>query len=274
MITLPPDPSLDDFRAAIALPDDEIDLARAGLLVAKAEYPYLDIEPIIESFDALASRVVIRAGGDHDPLAQVEALNSVVIADLGLKGATESYYDPKNSFLNDILERKTGIPISLAIIYMSIGARAGIALGGTAMPMHFLVRILGLRPPKFVDCYNGGRVVGKGECVEAVRQMSSGKIAFREEMLEVISNGAALTRLLTNLKMIYLNSLQYAKSLPIFDRLIALNPDENGLLRERGIARYKIGQGQLARQDLQDYLQTAIEAPDAEEIRNLLRRMG
>ncbi|MBI1784092.1 transglutaminase family protein [Candidatus Sumerlaeota bacterium] len=274
MITLPPDSTLDEFRESVSGPDEEIDLARASLLVAKAEYPNLETAPILESLHALAARVVIRCGQTSDPLEQIEALTSVVLRDLALRGATDAYYDPRNSFINDVLERKVGIPISLSIIYMCVGARAGVALGGTSMPMHFLIRVLGLKPPQFVDCYNGGRVLTKLECEEAVKLMSHGKIPFREDMLEVISNASVLTRLLTNLKMIYLNQLQYAKAIPIFDRLVILNPYETVLLRERGIVRYKLGQGPLARQDLQDYLETAIEAPDADEIRKLLRRIG
>lgn len=273
MIALPSDHSLDEFRSVVSGCDEDIDLGRAAFLVAKLEYPELPIDTHLECFDALAARTAYRISGSVDPLDQITALTSTVIKGLGLKGAQDSYYDPRNSFINDVMERKVGIPISISIIYMAIGARAGIALGGTSMPMHFLVRVLGLKEPKFVDCYNGGHVVSRSECEEAVRLMSRGQIGFRDEMLDVIPNSAVITRLLTNLKMIYQNTLQYVKVLPILDRLLILNPSETGLLRERGIARYKLGHGNLARQDLQDYLQTAIEAPDADEIRNLLKRI-
>lgn len=273
MIALPSDHSLDEFRAVVSGCDEDIDLGRASLLVAKLEYPELAIEAYLESFDALAARTVHKIAGSTNPLDHVAALTSTVIKGLGIKGAQDSYYDPRNSFINDVIERKCGIPISISIVYMAIGARAGIALGGTSMPMHFLVRVLGLKPPKFVDCYNAGHVVELSECEEAVRVMSRGQIGFREDMLDVIPNSAVVTRLLTNLKMIYQNTLQYAKALPIMDRLLILNPYESGLLRERGIIRYKLGHGNLARQDLQDYLQTTIEAPDADEIRNLIKRL-
>lgn len=268
------DPSLDEFRAAVSGPDEEIDLARASLVIAKVEYPDLDPEPILEGLLALAARIVQRAPPGSEPLAQVEALNATLFRELGLRGAQDHYYDPKNSFLNEVLERKLGIPISLSILYMSVGARAGIALGGASMPMHFLVRVLGVHPPVFVDCYGLGRILGEEECREAVRLMTRGRLAFEPEMLEVASNAAVLTRLLTNLKMIHMNELQYGKALPILDRLLILNPGESVLLRERGIVRFRLGQGELARIDLQNYLQAEVNPPDATEIRNLLKRIG
>ncbi len=270
-----PDQTLLEFRAAVSGPDEEIDLARATLVIAKVDSPDLEIEPILDGFNALAARVVARAGPDAEVMRQIEALTSVVIKDLGLRGATETdYYDPRNSFLNRVLERKLGIPISLSIVYMIVGSRAGIALGGTAMPMHFLVKVLGIQPPLFVDCYNQGRILTVEQCKEGVKTMSRGQIPFRDEMLDIVSNGAVLSRLLTNLKMIYLNALQYAKALPILDRLLVLNPSVNSLLRERGLVRYNLEQFDLARQDLKDYLATESDPPDAQEIRNLLRKIG
>ena len=130
---------LESFAAALSGPDDEIDIARAALEAARLAYPDLEIEPYVEGIDALAARALGSAKGATDPLAQVEALNATLFRQYGLKGASENYYDPKNSFLNEVIDRKLGIPVSLGVLYMAVGARAGIALGGTGMPMHFLV---------------------------------------------------------------------------------------------------------------------------------------
>jgi len=274
VITLPPDSTLDEFREAISGCDDDVDLARAALLIAKLDYPDLDLTSVLESLDALAARVVIRCAQDPDPLVQVDALTSVVLRDLGLHGSQDGYSDPRYSFLNDVLESRVGIPVSLSVVFMSVGARAGIALAGTAMPMHFLVRVLGVKPPVFVDCYNGGRLLTYEECKEALRRMSTGHIAFRKEMLDCVSNCAVISRMLANLREIYMNSLPYAKVLPVLHRLILLNPDDTSLLRDRGFVRYRLGQGPMARQDLKQYLSSTRGAPDAEEVRNLLRRIG
>ena len=273
-MTPTPHTSIQEFREAVAGPDEEIDLARAALVIEKVEYPQLDIEPVLRSLDALASRVWARAGREDDPPRQVMALSSVVLEDLGMRGAEKNYYDPRNSFLNQVIERKVGIPVSISILYLSVGARAGIALGGTAMPMHFLVRVLGTKPPLFVDCYNKGKLLGEQECLEALRRLSKGRIEARGEMLEVIPNRVVLTRLMTNLKMIYFNTMKFDKALPILDRLLVLSPEESSLLRERGLVRYRLGQADLAREDLTGYLDGGEEPADARAIRKLLRRLG
>ena len=265
---------LEEFMATISVPDDEIDLARAALLIDKIEYPELEIEPVLESFDALAARVWARVDRGAPILEQVKALTGVAIEDLGLHGAKDNYYDPRNSFVSKVLERKVGIPISLSVVFMSVGSRARIALGGTAVPMHFLVRVLGIKPARFVDCYNGGRILTEDQCRGAIERVGQGKIQIRDGMLDVISNMDVVSRLLANLKVIYLNSMRYTKVMPILDRLLLTNPTETSLLRERGLVHYRLGKSDLARRDFQDYLDSEDEPSDAGEIRRLLRRIS
>jgi regulator of sirC expression with transglutaminase-like and TPR domain len=268
------DQTLEAFRAAISGPDEEIDLARAALVVARIHYPDLDIEPFLDSLNALAAKVRARFDPEGPVLAQINALSGVLLRDLGLAGAAENYYDPRNSFLNDVLERKIGIPVSLSIAYMSVGARAGIALGGTAIPRHFLVRVLGESPPLFIDVYGKGRIMDLETCKQAVRRMFRGRIELHPEMFQIVSNAAIITRLLMNLKMIHLNRKQYASVIPILDRMILVDPADTALLRERGIVRYQLGQPELARRDLERYLAAARNPDDAHDIRALLRKIG
>lgn len=266
------------FRESISGPDDEIDLAEAALTVARIEYPELDVRGILEGLNALAARVVARvdarAGSASDGLDRIEALSSVVVGDMGLHGAAQNYYDPRNSFLNDVIERREGIPVSLGILYMSIGARAGIALGGTGVPMHFIVRAIEPNPPLFIDVYSGARVVTQEKCREVLDRALRLRGGFQPEMLETIPNRSVITRLLTNLKMIYLNALKYDKAVDILDLLVIANPDVPPLLRERGLARYRLGEGPLAREDLEAYLDQEEEPDDAAEIRGYLRRIS
>lgn len=269
-----PDRALREFRDATSGPDEEIDLARAALVLAKLEYPDLQIEPYLGSLQALAARVLARSGPQVDTLNRVEALGSIVLGELGLRGATENYYEPRNSFLNDVIDRKLGIPVSLSVIYMAVGARAGIALGATDVPMHFLVRVLGVKPLRFVDCYSGGRLLTIDHVQEVLRRISRGRLEFSEQMLAVVSNRAVLTRMLTNLKQIYVNALNYKKALPILDRLLVLDPTHPPALRERGLVHYRLGQRDPARRDLQHYLDSGKNPTDAAEIRKLLRRIG
>lgn len=267
------DPHLREFEEAVSGEDEDIDLARAALVASRIEHPDLELEPILDSLNALAARAVARFSPFSDPLEQVQVLNSVLIDDFGLRGASKNYYDPRNSYLNEILERKIGIPVSLAILYMSVGHRAGVALAGTAVPMHFLVRVLGVQPPHFVDVFGRGRILSQERASVGIGQMLRGKIEFEEDMLDVVSNRAVITRLLTNLKMIYLNAMKFYKAVQVLDRIIVANPWEPTLLRERGLVRFRLGQSDLARVDLERYLDEADEPEDAGEIRNILRRI-
>lgn len=263
--------ALEEFRAAVSGPDEEIDLARAALQVARMEYPELDPRAVLDSLDALAARVLIRAGGSYEPLEQIEALTSVVVTDLGLRGARENYYDPRNSMINEVLERREGIPISLSIIYIAVGMRAGVPLGGANVPRHFLVRVLGTDPAWFVDPFNRGRIYSFDQCRRRLLR-SEGRNPD-DSVLDLVSNGAVLTRLLNNLKVIYLQGMDFPRSLATLDRLVVLNPTESSLMRERGLVLYKLGRNAPARRDLTRYLRAVTDAPDAPQILNLLRRL-
>jgi len=188
---LAPDPSLEDFRAAVSLTDEEIDLARAALLVACVEYPELAIETYLDYLNEQAARVRARIEPWDEPLEQVRTLVEVAIRRGGLRGVRmeegEDYYDPRNSFLNEVIDRHVGIPISLSIVVMGIAERAGIALAGTAMPMHFLVRVLGLKEPLFLDCFNGGQLLTEEDCRRALTLMSQNKVNYHPEVLQAVS---------------------------------------------------------------------------------------
>lgn len=261
------------FVETVSVPDEEIDLPRAALTASLFEYPDLDIEPFLESLDALAARVRARARGSDDAIALVRALTSVLLRDGRIRGDRKNYYDPRNSFVHEVLERRAGIPVSIGILYMGVGARAGVALGGTALPMHFVVRVLGVDPPRFVDCFNGGRLLSAGACLKGVSKLAGGAIETDASMLDVVANASVLTRFLTNLRLIYFNLRQYDKGLAVLDRLLVLNPMEPSLMRERGLVRFRLGKSDLARRDLLAYLDRESDADDAPQIRELLRKM-
>jgi regulator of sirC expression with transglutaminase-like and TPR domain len=142
------------------------------------------------------------------------------------------------------------------------------------MPMHFLVRVLGVDPPIFIDSYGGGRLLSVEECQAALERMAGRAFPFRPEMLDVVSNRDILTRFLTNLKLIYLNSGVFQKGIAMLERLLVLNPAMPLLLRERGLINLMLGQADQARRDLRHYVELAQDAPDIQEIIDLLKRMG
>ncbi len=265
---------LHEFRLAIGGPDEEIDLARAALVIARVAHPGLVIEDYLESLDALAAKVCNRISREADPREQAEALNEVLFGQLGLSRAEENYYNPANLYLNDVIDRKVGIPVSLSIVYLAVAVRAGIAVGGTAMPMHFVVKLIGPEPPVFIDCFNKGRLLGKKDCIRAIRQLSRGRLKYQPRMLELVSNRAILTRLMTNLKMIYMNALDYAHAVQILDRMLIANPGQARLLRERGVAYYRLGRRAMARRDLQRYLTVGKNPDDSDQILKLLKKIS
>jgi regulator of sirC expression with transglutaminase-like and TPR domain len=157
------------FSELVSQPEEKLDLARAALAIALPAYPELDIERSVEKIAALAVRVERRAGGEPDTFRLLAAMNLVLFSEEGLRGNSEDYYDPKNSFLNEVLERKTGIPITLSVLYMEVGRRAGLTLQGVGFPGHFLVKC----PAEdlVIDPFRQGEVTPAGDfasCSSAV----------------------------------------------------------------------------------------------------------
>lgn len=269
---------IEEFRQAVSGCDEDIDLAYAGALIAKIQYPDLDVGPVVGNVAAMAARAGVRLRHASDDRERVQVLLDEVLRLANLHGADtespEAYYDPRNSFLNDIFERKIGIPIALAAILMSVGTRVGLALAGTSMPMHFLVRVLGTPEPLFIDCYEGGKLLTETDCRQRLHKTSSGRLYLTRPMLEVISNAAVLTRMLNNLKMIYSGKSNFKRTIDVLDRLIIVNPDQSRLRCERGLVHYRLGDTARAQRDLEAYLCSEPEPKEVSHIRELLRRIS
>jgi regulator of sirC expression with transglutaminase-like and TPR domain len=271
------DPNLEEFFDSIAGPDEDIDLARSALYIARIEYPDLGLVPVLECLDTLASMVSQSTDQQSTGLENVQILLDIVFKEQGLQGTAEAssveYYDPRNSFINQVLERGVGIPIALSIILISVGTRAGIALGGTSMPMHFLVRVLGVDPPAFVDCYGGGRVLTGKECCMGLHRMTNGRIAFDPEMLALTSNTSILSRMLNNLRLIYFNMNAERKFIATLDMMLMMQPRSSELIRERGYAHWNMGHAGEARHDLEQYLTLSSDSEYRQEIMKMLKEM-
>lgn len=272
------DPLLDAFRAEVERNDEDIDLAGAALAGSLYACPDLIRAPVLRQFDTMARIAAPRIHAAADESAAVQALLDVVLRAPGLRGAdgadAEQYYDPRNSFLHEVLDRGVGIPIALAIILISVGARVGLPLGGTSMPMHFLVRVVGARPALLIDCYDGGQLLGEPDCRTMLARLSQGRAAWRADMIDVIANTAVLTRWLNNLKLIYLDEEDLASAALVLNRLRLLNPELPSLARERGLVLYRLQVFAAARRDLEEYLAMAGTAADAPAIRQILERMS
>jgi regulator of sirC expression with transglutaminase-like and TPR domain len=190
------------LAALVASDETRIDLARAALLIALEEYPGLDIEAHLARLDRLGQTLRDRIGSDRAPARHIAALNTLLFDQQGFRGNAEDYYDPRNSYLNDVLNRRLGIPITLSVIYVEVGRRAGLPLGGVGFPAHFLVAYEA-QPRVFVDPFNRGRILSATDCQALLQQMFGKAQRLEPWFLAVSSPREILARMLANLKAVY-----------------------------------------------------------------------
>ena len=256
--------------------DEKIDLIRAALLIARTEYPNLDIEAYAARMEELARRVASLAP-DIDPQRTLAALNQVLFEEVKLRGNREDYYDPRNSFLNDVLERGLGIPITLSIVYMEVARRVGFHLSGVGMPGHFLLKhYCEGGEEMLIDCFNRGDILSRQDCQSRLDEIYSGEMTLRPEFLHPISRRQILTRMLNNLKTVYLSTRNFRKALPIQDLILVIYPRSSEDVKQRALLRYSMGMHGLAAEDLDEYLKMSPNASDADEIKQMslsIRRM-
>ncbi|MFW6079836.1 MAG: SirB1 family protein [Gemmatimonadota bacterium] len=261
------------FAERVRAPESELDLAEAALLIAAEEYPQLVPAAYLRRLELLAERVRDRLDAERAPLVVLQELNRVLFEEEGLRGNEEAYYDPRNSFLNDVLDRRLGIPISLSVVYLEVGWRLGLPLEGVAFPGHFLVRYAGDAVRVLVDAFEGGRLRFEDEAQELLDRVYGGMVRLRPEFLERATKKAILARMLSNLKGIYVNAQDDRRALATIERLLLLRPDAVAELRDRGVLLARTGRREEALADLARYLDRAPEAPDAGRVRGLLTRL-
>jgi regulator of sirC expression with transglutaminase-like and TPR domain len=259
------------FERAITGPDAEVDLARAALLVAAEEYPQLPVDAYLHRLDVLAERTRDRLGGETAPTVVLQSLVRVLFEEEGLKGNADAYYDPRNSFLNDVLDRRRGIPITLSIILLEVGWRLELPLEGVNFPGHFLVAYEGEGIDFLIDAFDDGRVRFRDEGQALLDRVYGGGVRLREGFFERAGRRQILARLLTNLKGIYLNARDDERALRAVERLLLVTPDTPDEVRDRGILLARAGRFREAIDDLERYLELVPGAPDERRVHGLLR---
>ena len=265
----------DPFAELLARDEAEIDLARACLLIAADAYPGLDVDGYLGEIERLAARLRGRLPPGGGAEQRVLALNQFLFDDLGYSGNAGNYYDPRNSFLNEVIDRRTGIPITLSVLYLEIGRRIGLGLEGVSFPGHFLVR-LRLRGAMLVlDPFSGGEALSEADLRERLQRVIPESAAGAapvealplDPFLEPAGKRQILARLLRNLKGIYRDADKPQRLLEVLNRMLVVAPEAHGELRERGLLYQRLECYRAALKDLQDYSALEPEAPDIDDVR-------
>jgi regulator of sirC expression with transglutaminase-like and TPR domain len=268
-------PARQQFYQELHQDEAPIDLAKAALYLAQEEYPELKVETYLTKLDQMASEVAERLPIEPYPLRIIQTINGYLYEDLGFYGNTASYYDPQNSFLNQVIDRRTGIPITLSLVYLEIARRINFPMVGIGMPGHFLIRPVVEEMQIFVDPFHQGEVLFAEDCQARLSQLFGRPVDLRPEYLEAVSPRYFLARILTNLKAVYLDQEDILRALAAIDRILLLFPDAWREQRDRGLLYFQLGRWVEARRDLEDYLAVLPPtAPDVETIRELLRQIN
>lgn len=261
----------EEFRRAVERPEDALDLGRAALAIAESEYPRLDTTAYLARIDELAIAVTKHVTGDESgPHRSIAALNYVLFQKCAFQGNRDDYFDAKNSFLNEVIDRRIGIPITLSVLYMEVARRIGLPLLGVGFPGHFLVKYLDDREEIVIDPFNGGDIRTPDSLQELLAGLYGKPVALSPQLLDPVTKKQILRRMLNNLKFIYLRRRDLVKALAALDRMMIAEPNLPEDLRERGQVYLALEYFPQAKADFESYLRLAPDAPDAGKIRDQL----
>lgn len=258
------------FSELIARP--VVPLAEAALAIAQEEYPHLVADAYLRQLDELAEAVRGRLPARWNAATALRALRAALFEEAGFRGNDEDYYDPRNSFLNEVLERRLGIPITLCVIYVEVAARVGLPVHGVGFPGHFLVKHVSGQVELFVDPFHGGEILSGDECLARLNATVPGRAVERRH-LEAATPQQILRRLLHNLRKIYVKAGDDVRALWVVDRLVLLSPDDALARRDRGLLEARLGGTKAALADLQGYLAAEPAGEDADEVRELVAQL-
>jgi len=265
------DPPLREFAELTGRPDGRVDLARAALAIARWEYPGLAVDAYLERLDALA-RGVDGARRSTDPVGRLHRLREYLFVEQGFAGNREDYYDPRNSFLNDVLDRRRGIPITLSLVLMEVGKRLGLAVEGIGLPGHFIAGARLGDSQILLDPFNAGALLTPEACEKLVGRALGRKVALKPENFAAVTRRQFLARMLANLKRIYWQREAWDRVVGVIDRLLVLDPKAAGEWRDRGLAWSNLGEVRRGLVDWERYLTEFPNAADHEAVKGHLRK--
>jgi regulator of sirC expression with transglutaminase-like and TPR domain len=250
---------------------DQFDLAEASFMLAQDIYPGIDIAAYLGQLDDIATAIRKRIAGDAFAEQKVIALNYYLFNEMRFAGNIDDYYDPRNSYLNEVMERRIGIPITLSILYLEVGKRLGLNLKGISFPGHFLVKLAVKRGQLVLDPFIGGEAQSEADLRQRLAQVlpsEKAENAQLEQYLETATPRQIIARVLRNLKRIYMQTGKLEQALAVMQRMLLVMPESAEELRDRGLVYLQLECFRPALSDFQNYLRRRPEAHDVAEIRN------
>jgi regulator of sirC expression with transglutaminase-like and TPR domain len=264
------------FAEETLKPEDKVDLGRAALLIAKCEYPNLDVDFYLSLLDEIAEAIKSKTHqkvASLNPLLLIQKINEHIYEDLAFQGNKENYYDPRNSFLNEVLVRRLGIPITLSVFYMEIARRLGLKMEGVGMPGHFLMKCFLEDKEIILDAFNQGQILDKEDCQNLLTTVYGKEIELKPSYFRSVSKKEILIRMLNNLKSIYISSSDHSRALATIERLLLVTPNSINEIRDRGFINYRLSKYSLAIRDLEFYLTQSPKNQDSEIVRKSLQKI-
>jgi regulator of sirC expression with transglutaminase-like and TPR domain len=250
--------------------DAALDLAELALWLARDEYPNLDVDAYLSELDGMAHEAKSYLRGSLE--ARVTGLCRYLFYEMGFRGNTQDYYDPRNSYFNQVLDRRTGIPITLSVLAMAVGQRAGLQVVGVGLPAHFVAKALDEGREVLFDPFHGGRQLTPADCENLVHQVAGMAIEATPDALSAMPLRALVTRMLSNLKAIYQKEGDFARTVRVLERLHQLNPSDLIQRRDLGIGLFQAGQLGRAVDHLSAYLTVVSQGQEADLVRQVLNR--
>ena len=263
----------DELLRIAKLPDESIDLFSAAMVIARTGYPHLDEAFYRQYLKTLANRFKSSLKRSDQPMEMINKLNQVVFNEEGFQGNQHSYFDPDNSFLNRVIDRKLGIPITLSLIYIEVGRLAGLNLAGVALPRHFIAALFSQSDRIFLDPFNKAKVLSEKECQIIASSGLSQKDNVNVLRLTPAKPKEILIRMLRNLKAIYVHSNNDLKTFEMLNWILILNPDAAKERLERGLRYETMGNNDRAVVDFERYLELSFNSENTSEIKSKIERL-
>jgi regulator of sirC expression with transglutaminase-like and TPR domain len=251
-------------------PGADVDLAEVALLLARDEYADLDVDQYLARIDEIAELVAPVVPDNVDVV--VEELTRILFRDLDYHGNSDDYYDPRNSYLNDVLDRRVGIPITLSILAIAVGRRIGVDIFGVGLPGHFIAKAVGDDGEILFDPFHGGRFLSPNDCEQLVESATGRPFALTPDALAPTPTGLIVSRMLNNLRAIYTQREDFPRMARVLGRMWQLSPGDMSLRRDLGAALHYAGKPGQAIDHLRVYLEQSPYADDSPSVRALLNQ--